>query len=250
MLSSFFHSPCDRKTDKRRQRRHEFFGESRKTAEFGNSNVWFPNSSIEPAAASGTGHCPVGVWGSAKRQRSLPQSARVGNADQQSARDSCGFEEFGNSNLWFPNSCSIRRQQVAVGPADRRQQVGADSACRVVYLVTSCGALSCAFAKTKHPEALIYGRRMRLAGASRGLRTRFAEAMPIEISQRISGRSQNSGTPIYGSRIRVLSGGSKWLSALPTRGSNRPSALPTSVLLGNRPGRGSRGAGPPSSCAG
>ena len=201
VLSSFFHSPCDRKTDKRRQRRHEFFGESRKT------------------------------------------------------------EEFGNSNLWFPNSCSIRRQQVAVGTADRRQQVGADSACRVVYLVTSCGALSCAFAKTKHPEALIYGRRMRLAGASRGLRTRFAEAMPIEISQRISGRSQNSGTPIYGSRIRVLSGGSKWLSALPTRGSkwlsalptrgsNRPSALPTSVLLGNRPGRGSRGAGPPSSCAG
>ena len=28
-------------------------------AEFGNSNVWFPNSSIECAAASGAGHCPV-----------------------------------------------------------------------------------------------------------------------------------------------------------------------------------------------
>ena len=28
-------------------------------AEFGNSNLWFPNSSIEPAAASGSGHCPA-----------------------------------------------------------------------------------------------------------------------------------------------------------------------------------------------
>ena len=27
--------------------------------EFGNLNLWFPNSSIEPAEASGTGHCPV-----------------------------------------------------------------------------------------------------------------------------------------------------------------------------------------------
>ena len=28
-------------------------------AEFGNSNLWFPNSSKEPAAASGAGHCPA-----------------------------------------------------------------------------------------------------------------------------------------------------------------------------------------------
>ena len=27
--------------------------------EFGDSNLWFPNSSIEPAAASGSGHCPA-----------------------------------------------------------------------------------------------------------------------------------------------------------------------------------------------
>ena len=36
-----------------------FSGKFRKTAEFGNSNLWFPNSSPEPAAASGTGHCPA-----------------------------------------------------------------------------------------------------------------------------------------------------------------------------------------------
>ena len=27
--------------------------------EVGDSNLWFPNSSIEPAAASGSGHCPA-----------------------------------------------------------------------------------------------------------------------------------------------------------------------------------------------
>ena len=31
-----------------------------------------------------------------------------------------------------------------------------------------------------------------------------------------SGKPENSGTPIYGSRIRVRIGGSKWQSALPT----------------------------------
>ena len=31
------------------------------------------------------GQTSVGVWGSAKRQRSLPQPARVGNADRKSA---------------------------------------------------------------------------------------------------------------------------------------------------------------------
>ena len=40
-----------------------FPGKFRKTAEFGNSNLWFPNSSLEPAAASGTGHCPAAASG-------------------------------------------------------------------------------------------------------------------------------------------------------------------------------------------
>ena len=30
--------------------------------------------------------------------------------------------EFGNSNLWFPNSCQNRRQQVDVGLADRQRR--------------------------------------------------------------------------------------------------------------------------------
>ena len=94
--------------------RREFSGEARKTGEFGNSNLWFPNScqdarqqaeppparvgsadrksarnladlktlaasvyggqrsSIGYAAAGGAGHCPVGVWGSAKRSGASP----------------------------------------------------------------------------------------------------------------------------------------------------------------------------------
>ena len=40
-----------------------FPGKFRKIAEFGNSNLWFPNSSPEPAAASGTGHCPAAASG-------------------------------------------------------------------------------------------------------------------------------------------------------------------------------------------
>ena len=40
------------------------------------------------------------------------------------------------------------------------------------------------------------------------------------------GKPENSGTQIYGSRIRVRTGGSRWLSALPTGGSNRLRALP------------------------
>ena len=60
-------------------------------AEFGNFNVWFPNSSIEPAAASGTGYYP------ADRQQ-----VAVGNADLQFAGSSCEFADLGRSNLWRP----------------------------------------------------------------------------------------------------------------------------------------------------
>ena len=42
-----------------------------------------------------------------------------------------------------------------------------------------------------------------------------------------SGKPEKLGTLIYGSQFRVLSGGSKWLSALPTGGSKWLSALPT-----------------------
>ena len=73
----------------RRQRRQEFSGKPRKTAEFGNSNLWFPNSSIEPAAAGGSRPsrpCP-------RRQRRQEFSGKPRKT-----------AEFGNSNLWFPNS--------------------------------------------------------------------------------------------------------------------------------------------------
>ena len=58
-------------------------------AEFGNSNLWFPNSSIEPAAAGGTGHCPVA--------EGFAWSAPAPSAG---------------------SACLNRRQQPAVGTAD------------------------------------------------------------------------------------------------------------------------------------
>ena len=41
-------------------------------------------------------------------------------------------------------------------------------------------------------------------------------ATPTRDFQKISGNSKKSAAPIYGGRFRVLSGGSKWQSALPT----------------------------------
>ena len=90
--------------------------------EFGNFNVWFPNSSIEPAAASGSGHCPAAAGGSRQRRltirrkflrirRPWPLQPMAANGRRQNPR-----------------------QHPAVGPADR-QQVGAGSACPVVKSV-------------------------------------------------------------------------------------------------------------------
>ena len=48
----------------------------------------------------------------------------VGPADRQQVEPGSALpthEEFGGFNQWPPNSCSIRRQQMAVGPADRQQ---------------------------------------------------------------------------------------------------------------------------------
>ena len=133
-----------------RQRRYEFSGEFRKTADFGrfnlwrptvvdrtrgsnrqsalptgrsnvwrlivvdrtrgsnrvrvlpgeNSDLWLQNSCQEPAVASGSRPCPAD---------SLENCQGEGGCSRQRRptirKESCGFEEFGNSNLWFPNSC-------------------------------------------------------------------------------------------------------------------------------------------------
>ena len=78
------------------QHRREFFGEFRKTGEIGNSNLWFPISSPEPAAASGCRHClpreilgefrefrdPEGfIYGPQGRREDARQQVAVGNAD-------------------------------------------------------------------------------------------------------------------------------------------------------------------------
>ena len=52
-------------------------GKSRETGEFGNSNLWFPNSSPEPAEAGGSGHCPVKKAASPTFPRPYSQMLRM-----------------------------------------------------------------------------------------------------------------------------------------------------------------------------
>ena len=147
-----------------------------------------------PAAAGGTGHCPARRQqvepgtarpGGSRWNRALPGPALappagsicVGNADSQSAGKPADskkpaaliyggwFRVLSGGSRWnraLPGPaaasgtghCPARRQQVAVGPADRN----------------SCGVITPSFLQTKNPEALIYGRRIRLAGASTACR--------------------------------------------------------------------------------
>ena len=68
--------------------------------------------------------------------------------------------EFGNSNLWFPNS------SIEPAPASgSRSSRPAASSCRLADR-NSRGVTTLSFLTTKNLEASIYGRQIRLAGAS------------------------------------------------------------------------------------
>ena len=83
-----------------RQRRLVIRRETCGFAEFGKSSLCFPNSSIEPAAASALQAQPG-------RQCRSEFSGEVRKTEDPS-----------RLNVWRLGSCSIWRQQVAVGPAD------------------------------------------------------------------------------------------------------------------------------------
>ena len=117
-------------------------------------------SRLSLPAAGGTGHGPVGVWGSAKRSGASPSQTESA-APTGVFRESRKNEESGSFNLWLPDSCAIRRQQVAVGTADRQQvAVGtADRQRRQEFFGNP--------EKPKNPGASIYGSRIRvLSGGS------------------------------------------------------------------------------------
>ena len=71
-------------------------------------------------AAGGTGHCPVGVWGSAKRSGASP-SQTASAMPTRVFRKFRKTEEISRSNLWRLISCSVRRQQPGAGSACRQQ---------------------------------------------------------------------------------------------------------------------------------
>ena len=92
-----------------------------------------------------------------------------------------------------------------------------------------CGVVTPSLPTAKYPEALIYGRRVRLAGASkwkRALPAGGSKCMQAQLarvgsadrkSAENSADSKKPAAPIYGGWFRVLSGGSKWSRALPGR---------------------------------
>ena len=97
--------------------------------------------------------------------------------------ESSDREEFGKSNLCFPDSCWNRRQQAAVGTADRQQPVRAGTA----------------------DQAQPAQSRQRRPAIGAELR-RFADFEAFNL---------------WASTVVDRIGGSKWQSALPTRGSLR-----------------------------
>ena len=108
------------------------------------------------AAATGCGHC-------------LPESAVPTSNLRQVRR----FAEFGNSNLWFPNSS--REPAAASGCRHGRPAASGSGHCPPA---AGCGAVSPSLPTAKHPKALIYGRGMRVAGAS------TASRLSLELTDR------------------------------------------------------------------
>ena len=136
----------------------------------------------------------VAVGSADRRFRSL-QSMTCGIVTRGSkpcgeARCSTTHGEIGSSNLWLPISCSIRRQQAAVGTADLLtlgEAIGGES-------INSCSNRT-VFLRTPQPKTSAFSGDWR--------------KWYLQLTEKLR-------TPIYGSQFRVLSGGSKWPSALPT----------------------------------
>ena len=122
-----------------------------------------------------------GGLGEREAKRSLPQLARVGSADRKSAGNSCGFEDLGRFNLWRPTVVDRMR-----GSKWNRALPG--------------GGLGEREAKRSLPQLARVG------------------SADLSFPEN-TGKPKKSAASIYGGWFRVLSGGSMWLSVLPTRGS-------------------------------
>ena len=94
-------------------------------SELGNSNVWFPNSSREPAAASGSRHCRPPLKGEVSAKRTEGFAALVG----QRLRF-LDHEESGGFDLW-PTDSLGRREQLAPGTARSSIGCAEASGCRL-----------------------------------------------------------------------------------------------------------------------
>ena len=123
---------------------------------------------------------------------SLPQPARVGNADRCFPDKSRKTADLGRSNLWRPTVVARTR-----GSPSRQ--------CRSSIRKESCG-----FAEFRNFNLWFLNSSTRTRGSqwNRALPGRRQNprqpesAMPTDVFRASPGKPQNSGTPMYGSRIR------------------------------------------------
>ena len=138
-----------------------------RNADFGGFNLWPPKSPIEPAGASGCRPCRP-----AMPTRSFPKRS--------------GKPKNPGSLIY------ASRIRVLFGGSNRVQAQPAGSRWGMLSLPDRrpCGATSSSFPQTKNPEALIYGRRIRLVGASTACRLSLpaSPTVPVPTASSPSGR--------------------------------------------------------------
>ena len=158
----------------------------------------------------------MGVWGSAKRQRSLPRRGAACRLDRQSRREFSGevrkTAETSRSNLWRLVSCSVRRQQPGAGSAclarsatpaqqsagkpadsktlsalicgthgrrqDARQQMGAGSACTLSWFRRQL-----LFQKSSGRNEYVSPERGGARGAGRGVQRRRIQEVQLMLPE-------------------------------------------------------------------
>ena len=106
-----------------------------------------PNADMPPLKGEAPAKQAVG-FASAESGGGFLQPARVGSADRQSARSSCGFADFGRFNLWRPIVVNRTRGSMCVQAQPARP---AASACRL--------SLSESAVPTVNPQGILRIRR-------------------------------------------------------------------------------------------
>ena len=160
----------------------------------GGFNLWPPKSSIEPAGASGCRPCrpatPTRRQVEAMPTRSFPERSGKPKNPGSLIYASRIRVLFGGSNRVQAQPAGNNRVQAQPAGSSRVQAQPAGSRWGMLSLPDRrpCGATSSSFPQTKNPEALIYGRRIRLVGAGTACRLSLPAATTVPTASSPFGR--------------------------------------------------------------